>query len=95
MNCRPAQETFKSLQTLGAGKLNPQELKAGLEQFKSLQSAEGGQLDHQELKAGSVNIQEPSNFRSWHIGFSRIEGWFTTHSRVFKLVELANWSLKN
>jgi hypothetical protein len=58
--------------------------------FKSLETGEAGQLDSQELKAGSGHIQEPSNWRSWLNGFSRIESRLRTHSRAFKQEELAN-----
>jgi hypothetical protein len=52
-------------------------------------------LDSQELKAGSGHIHELSKWRSWIIGFSRIEGQFRTHSMAIKLEELANGTLKN
>jgi hypothetical protein len=40
-------------------------------------------------------FNSPQTRRSWSIGFSRVEDQLRTHSRAFKLEELANWIFKN
>jgi hypothetical protein len=47
------------------------------------------------IKASSGHFQEPPHWKSWPIGFSRIEGLAHNNLIALKLEELANWILKN